>query len=287
MYAVSSFGRVKSIERTGKDGRRVPEKIMSGNDNGKGYLSVTLTKNGKSNRKYIHRLVAQAFIPNPNGLTDVNHIDEIKSNNNVGNLEWVSHRDNMNHGTRNERVSKMHIGKICSDNRVAIVQMSIGGDYINEYASSVEAAKSLGSLSGNIRAACNGSSYSCSGFLWCDKNEYCDSKVKELVEAYDNRFKHRKKRKFTDDGLLKIKELAKKRSGLLSNNKRCVYQFSIDGKLLKKYPLVKYAAEACGLSKGCISACARGRQKTSGGFVWKYYDSLSKEEKILADKLEW
>lgn len=97
LYEVSSEGRVRNV-KTGK--------ILKPKNNRRGYLFVGLHKNGAIKNRYIHRLVAQAFIPNPNKLPEVNHKDEIKANNNLGNLEWVSHRDNSNYGKRNERISK-------------------------------------------------------------------------------------------------------------------------------------------------------------------------------------
>ena len=64
-------------------------------ENHKGYLKIGLCKDGKCEKHRVHRLVAQAFIPNPYGLSDVNHIDGNKQNNSVSNLEWVSNRDNV------------------------------------------------------------------------------------------------------------------------------------------------------------------------------------------------
>ena len=72
----------------------------------KGYYRITLYKNGKIKRYLIHRLVAEAFIPNPDNLPCVNHLDEDKKNNCVSNLEWCSYEYNNNYGTRTERVSK-------------------------------------------------------------------------------------------------------------------------------------------------------------------------------------
>lgn len=69
----------------------------TGTNNGLGYLQVKFTINGKTCRKYIHRMVAEAFIPNPNNFTDVNHKDGNKQNNCVDNLEWVSHSQNISH----------------------------------------------------------------------------------------------------------------------------------------------------------------------------------------------
>lgn len=68
-----------------------------------GYLQVCLYKNQKAEKKYIHRLVAEAFIENPLNLSEINHIDENKENNCVKNLEWCSHAHNMAHGSRKAR----------------------------------------------------------------------------------------------------------------------------------------------------------------------------------------
>ena len=79
LYEVSDMGRVKSL-KYGK------EKILKPGKNTRGYLNVILFKDGKSKNSKVHRLVAEAFIPNPLGLETVNHKDEVKTNNTVGNL---------------------------------------------------------------------------------------------------------------------------------------------------------------------------------------------------------
>lgn len=105
-YSVDEFGNVFSSERKivkiyKKAGKIVvaskKRKKLAPVDNGLGYKMVTLTKNGRHLQKYIHRLVAEAFIENPLGLREVNHIDGDKSNNSVSNLEWITHRDNIMH----------------------------------------------------------------------------------------------------------------------------------------------------------------------------------------------
>lgn len=94
-YQVSNMGHVMNTD-TGK--------ILKGQNNGKGYLFVSLyDENHKCKQIMIHRLVAKAFIPNPNNLPQVNHIDECKHNNHVDNLEWITSEDNINHGTHNIR----------------------------------------------------------------------------------------------------------------------------------------------------------------------------------------
>ena len=102
LYQISNLGNVKSLNyrRTGK------ERILNPGNNGCGYLFVILCNNGKRKHFKIHRLVANAFLENPDNKSDVNHKDEDKTNNNVDNLEWMTRQENNNYGTRNERSSK-------------------------------------------------------------------------------------------------------------------------------------------------------------------------------------
>lgn len=106
-YKISSLGRVKSLAKTitRKDGevKNLSEKIIKPFLTKKGYKQIVLTKDGDKKKHYIHRLVAQAFIPNPNNLPEVNHINEDKLDNEVVNLEWLSRIDNMRHGTLQAR----------------------------------------------------------------------------------------------------------------------------------------------------------------------------------------
>lgn len=119
-YEVSNFGKVKSLSRVVKAvshnkiiTRKTPEKclkpILTGKDNA--YLTVTLCKEGKCKPILLHRLVAEAFLPNPDNLPCVNHKDENPKNNCVDNLEWCTYAYNNSYGTRNERISKSSKGK--------------------------------------------------------------------------------------------------------------------------------------------------------------------------------
>lgn len=83
---------------------------------GKGYPQVSLHKNGISKTKSVHQLVAEAFIPNPKGFLEVNHKDENKSNNESSNLEWCTHKYNMNHGTLKERTARALSKKVKATN---------------------------------------------------------------------------------------------------------------------------------------------------------------------------
>ena len=94
LYYVSNMGDVKN-----KNGRAMKQRKV------KGYNMVNLTKNGVAKGETVSRLVAKAFIPNPYNKKEVNHIDENKLNNHVSNLEWVTPKENSNHGTRNKRIA--------------------------------------------------------------------------------------------------------------------------------------------------------------------------------------
>ena len=179
-YLVTSHGRVLSL-KYGKMRELKPRK------NNSGYYYVDLSKNGKLHSKTVHRLVAQAFIPNPENKTEINHIDENKSNNCVSNLEWMTHKENLNHGTRNERSGKA-ISKTTSDGRRkgsnhhrarAVVGFKIDGCDIKYY-KYINECKKDGFSQGNISSCCNGRLKSTKGYVWYYADEYFNRKEDDL-----------------------------------------------------------------------------------------------------------
>lgn len=158
-YMVSSKGRVKSLNyhNTGK------ERLLTLNKNKSGYLYVCLSKNGVHKYFRVHRLVAEAFIPNPNNLPEVNHKSEIKTQNNVDDLEWCDRKYNHNYGNRNKKVSsKLTNGK----HSKKVFQYDLEENFIKEWACVREIQRRLGYSNQNISAACLGKYKQSYGYIW-------------------------------------------------------------------------------------------------------------------------
>ena len=159
-YQVSNEGRIKSL---GNNKTR-KEKVLKPAKNKDGYLFVKLYKNCEYKKYFIHRLVATAFISNPNNLPQVNHKDEDKTNNNVNNLEWCNAKYNVNYGTRNERVahklSKLNINNPKRSKKVLCIETNIIYESVNE------AARQTKIDCGGISRACNGKLKTAGGYYW-------------------------------------------------------------------------------------------------------------------------
>ncbi|MFT8488006.1 NUMOD4 domain-containing protein [Oenococcus sicerae] len=169
LYQVSNLGRVKSFDRliVRKQGNYLSKgKILKGFRQNNNYLIADLY-NAKIRRHYlIHRLVAQAFIPNPNHYPQINHKDENKSNNCVENLEWVTAKQNMNYGTAiNRRLQKTDYKKIGKDKEKYISALSSNG--IKTIFSSLTKASLILKINiGHISEAANGKRPKAGGYKW-------------------------------------------------------------------------------------------------------------------------
>jgi hypothetical protein len=107
IYEISNLGRIKKPAQTYKSGWSRQEKITFGDISKRGYKTIGLFQGGKYKIRYIHRLVAEAFVRNPENQKDVNHINGIKSDNRAENLEWVNQRENKSHSLLNNKSEKL------------------------------------------------------------------------------------------------------------------------------------------------------------------------------------
>ena len=142
-YKVSNKGNVRSVVRKDSIGRKRGGRKRKHFCREGGYPEINLYKDGLRKQKLIHRLVAEAFIPNPKSFLEVNHRDENKKNNCVENLEWCDARYNNNYGTRIERVSK----------KVRAINIKTGE--VITFNSAQEAGRK-GYSNGGVSAACRG-----------------------------------------------------------------------------------------------------------------------------------
>lgn len=177
LYQVSNLGRVKSLERIiiRKNNKQlsIKEKILKP-QNMKNYKFVRLSKNNETKQHFIHRLVAQAFLDNQHNYNEVNHKDENPSNNIVSNLEWCSHKYNMNYGTINIRraITEKNTkkGRVynynhnCNHKGKKVVQYDLQGNFIKEWKSIAEASKTL--KLNKIWEVCNNKRNKCGNFIW-------------------------------------------------------------------------------------------------------------------------
>lgn len=159
LYEVSNLGRVKSL----RDNKTRKEKILRQGKRKDGYLIVTLWKEGKVKICYVHRLVAKAFIQNPNGYRCVNHKDECKTNNCVNNLEWCTQKYNNIYGSRLKKVSEKLTNR--QDQSKRVYQYSKDGVLVGIWQSTNEAGRN-GFNQGHVASCCNGDRKQHRGYIW-------------------------------------------------------------------------------------------------------------------------
>lgn len=159
LYKVSTKGRVESSFRK-------PHLLKLHPAFG-GRLYAILSNGIKQRRLPVHRLVAKAFIPNPDNLRYVNHKDECVTNNCVDNLEWCTHKYNVNYGTRNERASATKRKRLGTFNRY-VIQMTLDGKEIARYKSCYYAGKATGICNRLIYRVCSGKTkrHTTGGYRW-------------------------------------------------------------------------------------------------------------------------
>ena len=188
-YQISNYGNVRSLDRIDELGRlikgreKVKQKQHYNKDNC--YLNIILYKNGQKQRFYIHRLVAEAFIPNPDNKPQVNHISGIKTKNIVSNLEWCTRSENIKHsfklglshsnfktksGDKHHFYGKHHKEDAKRKMKIShykkVFQFDKNNNFIKEWNGIKEVEKILKISNGNISECCRGNRKTAGGYIW-------------------------------------------------------------------------------------------------------------------------
>ena len=154
LYQVSNMGRVRSLRRN---------IILKSKIERNSYERVRLSTNNIPKDYSVHRLVANAFIPNPDNLPQVNHKDENKTNNCVANLEWCDGKYNINYGTG--------IAKRVKSQSKKVLQFKPDGTFVKEWESTMSVQRNLGFCQAHIVDVCNGKRRIAYSYIWKYKKE--------------------------------------------------------------------------------------------------------------------
>lgn len=186
LYLVSNYGNIKKKKYKDRGNHYVPERIVKQRKDKNGYCIATLyDKEGQRKDWKVHRLVAITFISNPDNLPQVNHKNEIKDCNFVGNLEWCTSKYNANYGLRPYKISIWHKGRPNpyaqgknnyfygkhfsgehSPSSKKVAQYSIDGKYIKTFSGMNEAGRITGVNSSAISMCCRGIRKTSGGYIW-------------------------------------------------------------------------------------------------------------------------
>lgn len=244
LYEVSTFGNVKSIDRViisrNKKRRKFFGTLLKQYQNDvTGYMQVCLYCNGKPNTFNVHELVMNVFNPNPSPeiYTDINHKDENKLNNRLDNLEWATHKENVNYSLK--------------DRFIPIVQLDFSGDIINVYYSVEEMEKTNTFAAYTIGHIMNKQDYIYKNYFWIRLDKYNDLAKENLMELISEK--------------VTIKE-----TKLHKSSNKPIMQFSKNGKFIREYPSIVNAAKEMGCTKQAIQQCVSGKCETCKGYKWEY-----------------
>lgn len=226
-YFISNKGSVKRICEKSKK-----EVYMKIHKNEKGYCRVRLSYNYKTNFKSVHRLVAEAFIPNPENKPEIDHINGNREDNRVENLRWATHSENMNNPLTKKKMKEY----IPTEETREKCSKALKGRVFSE-----EHRRKIGEA---------------------NKNRKVSRETREKIS------KSNKGKIISEEARRKMSENSKHRHGFKSGNERKIICIETQ----KIYNSIKEAEKDCPVSASCISHCCRGKIKTAGGYHWKFVE---------------
>lgn len=245
-YRVSNHGNVFSSKSN---------KFLKPTISNTGYAHVQLYDEHRYAVVNVHRLVADAFLPNQNRLPEINHIDGDKLNNHVDNLEWVSRSDNQKHAIKSGLRTpspKIRNADCYSVSGKIILQYSVQGDFIRAWDSFSEAAHAYDCSVSTISSCVCGKIRSCRGFIWkSHEGGEIQTHIQGIIEHGG-------------------KSINRNHSQKTIRISKPIAQYSKDGSLISVWESYKDIVAQTGFDNGNIFACINGRRKTAYGFIWKY-----------------
>lgn len=171
LYKINNIGIVKSLERFVNNGHKdilKKEKIRKNHKNKDGYLFIRLSKNGITKGYSVHRLVAQAFIPNPNNYPEINHIDGNKLNNAISNLEWCNRTKNVRHSFELGLNKGGMYGKYGKNHHSSkkVAQYDLNNNFISSFESATDSSQRTKVDLSSISKCCLDKQKTAGGYKW-------------------------------------------------------------------------------------------------------------------------
>ena len=278
-YQVSNFGKVRSLDRTLEDGRKITGRILKGKIDRYGYSVVNLYKNGKGKYITVHRLVAYMFLENDDPINkfQINHKNEDKLCNFIDNLEWCTPQYNCNYGTHNKKLSETKYNK--GSNGKNVISIDVNTKQIEKYVSCEQASVKNGIDATTIIRRCKGVDKVYRNKIWMYENEFdINIDVEELLRLHEEIIKEKKIRQYEKSGeTLKGRKLSEETIKKIKLTRKKIKVIAISLNEIKVMIFDSLSkTKDFGFDTGAVWRCCNNKQKTHLGYEFYYLDEYGK-----------